>query len=47
MGGVTEVLREMGHKVGLGEGPCTPQGLESLHSFSLLVVLTLRLGIPL
>lgn len=30
------------HKVGPGEGPCTPQSLETLHSFSLLVVVTLR-----
>ena len=40
--GVTQVLREMGHKAGLREGPWTPQSLEPLHSFSLLVVVTLR-----
>lgn len=32
--GVTEVLREIGHKAELGAGP--------LHNFSLLMVVTLR-----
>lgn len=36
--GVTEVLREIGHKAGLGEGPWAPQSLGSLH---------IEAGIPL
>ena len=32
---VTENLREIGHRVGLGGGPCIPQSLESVRSFSL------------
>lgn len=33
--GITEILREKGHNIGLGDGPCTLQTWESLYSFSL------------